>query len=337
VLTVEGLMHGLYLLWWVHEKHVPAATVAAIIAFGELAIAALEIPTGWVADRFGHRVSLIVGALVQASGMLMAWLGEGAGGVLASVLLIAIGDTFRSGADKALVYRSCAAIGQGERFQPIEARAHSIQISALVALTLLGGLVVRTFGFAAGWLAETAMSFGGLAVALAMREPPPAPITDEDDCGGDPPTARSSLPLRRLLSVILPVSFVAAITSAAAFLVQTASDVGVDRITLIVASFTLAEAVGSAAAVRLPSRARVPALLSGAAGLVAVGALVEPRALPLAVTTMSLLVGAAEPVRTAVLQRLTVDSARARTASVTSAIDKIFTMAGTVAAGYARR
>jgi hypothetical protein len=269
--------------------------------------------------------------------MFVAWLGEGAGGVLASVLLIAIGDTFRSGADKALVYRSCVAIGQRERFQRIEARAHSVQIFALVALTLLGGIVVRMFGFAAGWLAEAGMSFGGLAVALAMIEPPPAPMTEDGDCGDERSAVPTALPLRQMLLVILPVSFVAAIASAAAFLVQTATDVGPDRITLVVASFTLAEAVGSAAATRLPSLARVPALLSAAAGLIAAGALVEPRALPVAVTMMSLLVGAAEPIRTAVLQRLTVDSARARTASVTSAIDKILTMAGTVAAGYARR
>ena len=44
-------MHGLYVLWWVQEKHVSVAAVAAILAAGDLALTFLEIPTGWLADR----------------------------------------------------------------------------------------------------------------------------------------------------------------------------------------------------------------------------------------------------------------------------------------------
>jgi len=61
IASLEGLMHGLYLLWWVQERAIPASIVAAILAAGDLAIVAFEVPTGWFADRFGHRVSLIIG------------------------------------------------------------------------------------------------------------------------------------------------------------------------------------------------------------------------------------------------------------------------------------
>ena len=92
-------MHGLYVLWWVQEKHVSVAAVAAILAAGDFALTFLEIPTGWLADRRGHRASLIAGSLLQIAGMLLAWLGTGIPGVLASSLVIAAGDAFRSGAD----------------------------------------------------------------------------------------------------------------------------------------------------------------------------------------------------------------------------------------------
>src|SRR5947208_1025025 len=103
-------MHGLYLLWWVREKHVPAAVVATLLAAGDLAITALEIPTGWLADRCGHRLSLIAGSIAQIAGMLLCWLGDGAPGLLAAIVLVACGDAFRSGADQALLYRSCVAL-----------------------------------------------------------------------------------------------------------------------------------------------------------------------------------------------------------------------------------
>src|SRR5205823_6288077 len=133
--TVEGVMHALYVLWWVREKHVSVATVAVILAAGDLAITLLEVPTGWLADRFGHRASLLLGSLLQIAGMLFAWLGVGVPGILASSLTIAAGDTFRSGADQVLLYRSCAAIGES-RFQVIEARSRGLQLAALVAQVL---------------------------------------------------------------------------------------------------------------------------------------------------------------------------------------------------------
>src|SRR5215468_12602426 len=87
-------MHGLYLLWWVQQKHVPAPTVAVILAIADVALMALEVPTGWFADKFGHRKSLIVGSAVQVAGMLLCWLGQGVPGLLAASLLVGSGTHF---------------------------------------------------------------------------------------------------------------------------------------------------------------------------------------------------------------------------------------------------
>ena len=114
-------MQGLYLLWWVQEKHVSAATVAVILALGDLALMVLEIPTGWLADKFGHQKSLIAGSAVQVVGMLLCWLGQGLPGMLTANLLVALGDALRSGADQALLYRSCLALDCETDFQRIQA------------------------------------------------------------------------------------------------------------------------------------------------------------------------------------------------------------------------
>jgi len=41
-------MHGLYLLWWYRRKHI-RSTLAVLLAAGDLALMALEVPTGWFA------------------------------------------------------------------------------------------------------------------------------------------------------------------------------------------------------------------------------------------------------------------------------------------------
>src|SRR6185295_3726420 len=128
-----------------------------ILAAGDLAIVAFEVPTGWFADRFGHRVSLIVGSGCQVAGMLLCWLGQGIPGLVTASVLVGLGDGFRSGADQALLYRSCVALDREADFQRIEASARGIQLVALVLLVLAGGAIVTRWGFAIGWLTEAAV------------------------------------------------------------------------------------------------------------------------------------------------------------------------------------
>jgi MFS family permease len=147
VASLEGVMHGLYLLWWVQERQMSPAVVAATLAAGDLAIMLLEVPTGWFADRFGHRRSLILGSFVQVLGMLCCWLGQGIPGLIAASVFVALGDAFRSGADHALLYRTCVALRREVDFQRILARTEAVRLTAMVGLVLAGGAIVTTWGF----------------------------------------------------------------------------------------------------------------------------------------------------------------------------------------------
>jgi len=327
-------MHGLYVLWWVQEKHVSVPAVAAILAAGDLALTVLEVPTGWLADRCGHRVSLIAGSLFQIAGMLFAWLAGGVAGMLASSLLIAGGDAFRSGADQALLYRSCAAVGDAA-FQRIEARSRALQLAALVALILAGGAIVGAWGYDAGWATETAVSTIGLVLALAMIEPPPAPMPrDPADVPGDPTGARVGWAPSGL---IVPASILAALASAFTFLVQSMETSDPSRITTLVAMAALAEAAGAFVGGRAPATRR-PQLVLAAVGLsiAAAGALV-PAAFAASAIALCFVMGMATPMRAAAIQHVAGDRVRARAASLASACDKALQTIAIVSAGFVPR
>jgi hypothetical protein len=327
-------MHGLYLLWWVQEKHVPVAVVATLLAVGDLTITALEIPTGWLADRFGHRISLITGSLAQVAGMLCCWLGEGVTGLLSALLLVALGDAFRSGADQALLYRSCVALDREPDFQKIESRSRSVQLVALVGLTLAGGAIVATWGFANGWLAEAAVCAFGLAIACAMMEPPAC--TSETLSGDVSPRRFIHMsPAERglFLKLIGPASLLGAAAGAAAFVAQTSGGTDPARMTVLVAVITLAEAAGSAAASHLAADVRSQMILTGLGALAAFAGFVLPAAFVPTVVALSFLMGLAQPLRAAAIQRVAADHLRARAASVASACDKAAATVALVCAG----
>ena len=336
-------MHGLYLLWWVQEKGVPPAIVAATLAAGDVVLAALEVPTGWFADRFGHRVSLIVGSVAQVTGILVFWLGQGAGGLLLATLLVALGDAFRSGADQALLYRSCVALDREAAFRTIEATTRAIELVALVGLILAGGAIVDAWGFGIGWLIETVVCATGLTIALAMVEPPggddePAPEATTRQIGAGTCAVRQrSGKVTDLIPLIVPASLLGSAASAALFLAQTAGGSSPARLSMLVAIVTCAEAAGSMLAAHVAAGRRSQIGLAGLGAIVMMAAFTLPAAFTPAVVTLSFLFGVAYPLRAAAIQRLAADRMRARAASTASAFDKAFTALGLVCAGLLPR
>jgi hypothetical protein len=324
-------MHGLYLLWWVQEKEMSPALVATILAAGDIALMCLELPTGWFADRVGHRVSLILGSLVQTAAMVWCWLGDGIVSLIAASVLVALGDAFRSGADEALLYRTCRALGREESFQATEARASAITLCALVMLVLAGGAIVTTWGFAAGWIAETILCACGVGFACAMVEPLPE-SADTADGGG----RVAGFVSWRIAMLVVPAALVGAVGSATDFLAQVA---GGDPagMTMFVAAMTLSEAAGSGLAAHLPHGGVRPQLVLLTLGaLICVAALVWPPAFTAAVLALAFLQGVADPLRAAAVQRLAADDARARAASFANTCDMAFLSVALPLAGFWR-
>jgi MFS family permease len=315
-------MDGLYLLWWVQEKQLSPALVAATMAAGDLLVMGLEVPTGWFADRFGNRRSLILGSLIQIAGMICCWLADGVGGLVLGCLLVAIADAFRSGADQALLYRTCAALSREGAFQRIEARSHAVQVIALAGLIVGGGAIVTAWGFAAGWAAEIGLCAAGCAIAYAMVEPP-ADASRIDE--GDSTKAKAGIPWKSVILVILPVAFLGAAASAGSFILQTRGGSSAAGVTLLVALITLADAAGSGLAMRLPAvHVRAQLLLAAVGAIVAAAAVAIPAVLVPSTIALAFAAGVSHPVRAAAIQRLATDDVRARFASLASACDMAF-------------
>jgi len=282
----------------------------------------LEVPTGWFADRYGHRRSLILGSFAQVLGMLCCWLGQGIPGLIAASVLVALGDAFRSGADHALLYRTCVALRREGDFQRIQARTEAVRLTAMVGLVLAGGAIVTTWGFAAGWIAETVLCTVGLAMACAMSEPPAddsnLPATDES-VG----PSNSNVPMRSLIALAVPVSLLGSAASAASFLAQTSGHGEPGRMTVLIAVVTLAEAAGATLAMRAGAAGTATVrVLFGLGAVCASVAVIMPATFMPVVVMLALLDGIAHSVRAGAVQRAVPDRVRARAASLASACDQ---------------
>lgn len=331
VFTLEGVCHGVYLLWLTVHKGISPFAAAAAIAVGDLALLLLEVPTGVFADRIGAKRSLILGSLCQVLGLALFWKVGSIPALVLAVLAIAIGDAFRHGADEALVYRSCAAIGEAESFGRRMAAAHAWALAALVGLTALGGFIVDRFGFDAAWALEVGLSVVGLGIAFAMTDLPPIADEpeDEDEAGASP---LAGLGARLPWAIIVPASMIGTLSSIGELIAQTTPREGMSAglVALVIAGGIALEALGSFLVARgwVPITQRMLDMLGiGAiAGLVAVA--LAPVALLPALLFIFLASGTAPAIRSALVQRQAREGERATAASACSALDMIGKTAG---------
>ena len=332
-------MHGLYLVWLVQERGFSPALVATVLAAGDLCVFALEVPTGWVADRLGHRRSLIIGSFIQVCGMVALWLAASTPALVIASVLVGLGDAFRSGADEALLYRSCVALGREADFQVIEARTRSVSLIALVVLLVGGGGIVTVAGYTIAWITEVVLSAIGLVLACVMVEPPEAPAPDPDVSTGphDPGGG-----WRGFIRLVVPGAVLNGLAATAAFLAQTGANAEIAGVTALVAAMTLSEAAGAWTASRLGSRqgarvwrndGRLHLLLLACGAAIFAVPFVTSAGVAAAAVALAFLPGLIHPLRAVALQRVAADGVRARIASLASACDMACSTLGLLAAG----
>ncbi|HVY47693.1 MAG TPA: MFS transporter [Minicystis sp.] len=330
-LSLEGVLHGVYLVWLTSVRGIPPVAAAIVLAAGDVALLALQVPTGVFADRLGARRSLLLGSALQVLGLVLFWKADTIAGVTAAAFAIAFGDAFRDGADEALLFRSCAAAGDAASFGKRYARAKAWSLAALVALTALGGVLVPRVGWDLAWALEVLLAVGGFAVAWCMREPPSA-ADDEDDDIEAPERAATPRGVGAVAALVpwalvVPATLASSFASAGQFLAQTAASASaeLEHVAIAVAASQLAEAVGAAVVARglVPLRARALDAFAALGTFAAVAVALAPGLLLPAVCAFGLAAGAAHAVRSPLVQEAAPDDARATVASAASMADML--------------
>jgi predicted MFS family arabinose efflux permease len=339
VCSLEGVTHGFYMLWATAHQGIPTVAAAMAIAAGDVTLLALEVPTGMFADRLGARRSLILGSLAQAVGLVLFWRARSIPVLVAAVLAIALGDAFRHGADQALVYRSCAALGRAHDFGRVFARAEAWALAGIVTLTALGGWIAEHLGFDVAFAIDVLLALAGLAMACAMSDLPAAAGEPEDD-EGSTSAGLVGLAGRLPWGILVPVSMVAMLGVAAEFFTQTTrrEGFGAELVAFAIAGAMLLEAIGAWLVARgtVPIHRRTLDVIALASALaLAMAAVAGPMLVP-ALVVIFVGTGIGPAVRAALVQQQARDGERATVASAASAVDMLGITVGVPLAAWLR-
>ncbi len=151
-------------------EHMSLADVLRLEAIYYAVVVLLEVPSGYVSDRFGRRITLLISNASLVAAYLTFYFGDGFGTFAVAQVLLAAGLSFNSGTDTSLHFDSLASLGREDEFDRREAVVARNSILGTGLAGLAGG-AVAVFDLRYAYGLSVLAAAVGLALVVIMREP----------------------------------------------------------------------------------------------------------------------------------------------------------------------
>jgi len=144
-----------------------------------MSIVVFEIPSGYFADLWGRKNTLIFGTVCGALGYLIYSVTNSFWGFLCAELTLGIGESFVSGADSAMLYDSLVYTNTTGKYLKLEGRITAVGSFAETIASSIGGGLAVLIGLRAPFIAQTVVASIGIPAAILLVEPQRAMISSK--------------------------------------------------------------------------------------------------------------------------------------------------------------
>jgi MFS family permease len=167
------LWYPIWIIYLQEERGLTLGQVTLVEVPHLLTIVTLQIPAAAIADRWGRRTTLALGALLSAAGVTLFGLADTYLLILISYVVWGASYALMSGADSAFLYDSLKALGREDDYQRIYGGAWAVFGAASLAGTLIGAPVAAATSLAFPIVLSGAIAALGVLAALTFTEPRP--------------------------------------------------------------------------------------------------------------------------------------------------------------------
>lgn len=121
------------------------AQIGTLFGVFMVSMAVFNIPTGTIADIFGHKASVAVGLFFQAIAFLLFFLYPNYIGFLFGMLADAVGLAFQTGATSSLIYELLHKENLHEDFQKVIGRVGAYSLAGVVIAGPIGSVIYKFY------------------------------------------------------------------------------------------------------------------------------------------------------------------------------------------------
>jgi MFS family permease len=167
--------------WFLYfEAQVSAAGAILLYVIGDLATTVLEVPSGYMSDRLGRKVTLLTAGVSGLAGAALLVVGGGFAQFALANALLGAAWAFASGTDSSMLYESLKAEDRADEIEAAELRAWRFSFCGLALSAIVGGALAQVEARLP--YVATAIAAGVLLTIIAMfREPPHARLESHRD------------------------------------------------------------------------------------------------------------------------------------------------------------
>jgi MFS family permease len=168
------LWYPIWIIYLQEERGLTLGQVTLVEVPHLLTVVVLQIPAAAIADRWGRRTTLALGALLSAMGVTLFGLADTYLLILFSYVIWGAAYALTSGADSAFLYDSLKALGREDDYQRIYGGAWAVFGAASLAGTLIGAPVAAATSLAFPIVLSGGIAALGVLAALSFTEPRPS-------------------------------------------------------------------------------------------------------------------------------------------------------------------
>lgn len=139
-------------------------------AIYSVAVVIMEIPSGYMADVWGRKKTLILGSILGSAGFFIYSFSFGFWAFVAAEIVLGIGHSFVSGADSAMLYDSLKASGKSKDYVKQEGRITSAGNFAEAIAGVTGGFLAA-ISLRTPFYFQFAVATVAIPAAFTMIEP----------------------------------------------------------------------------------------------------------------------------------------------------------------------
>ncbi|MFK7939853.1 MAG: MFS transporter [Roseovarius sp.] len=171
VVFAQGLVFWQAIWFLFFQDTLSASEAILLYVIYDISVTALEVPSGYMSDRLGRRITLLSSGVCALLGTALLAMGSTFAAFAVAQGLIGAATAFSSGTGSSLMFESLRAEGREDEVEAQELRAWRFGFVASAVSAATGGMmaqVVQTLPFLAGIVTAGVM----LVLASRLCEPP---------------------------------------------------------------------------------------------------------------------------------------------------------------------
>lgn len=148
--------HEPFFVLALHEQGLSYLDIGLVVGTGSICVTALEVPFGAVADVYGRRRCLVVALVAYIAAFVLFGLALGLASSFAAILLYSVGEAFRGGTHKAMIFDWLRAQGRDAEASEVygftrswSKRGSAVSAAIGAAIALLAGSFTAAFWWTA--------------------------------------------------------------------------------------------------------------------------------------------------------------------------------------------